>query len=164
LAFGLAVAVLCFVVEWQRSGHPHNFLDGHYYHENRREIDLIGRAVENWRRMHGSLPRSLDVLRDSDHGERGFSIRFNDERKVIDAWGKPVVYKIDGDEFELASYGEDGKPGGHWLNNDLSNREPFPLICIPFCVPTMLSAMRITGARCHDLPPTPSEILIPLLV
>jgi len=38
------------------------------------------------------------------------------------------------------------------------------LICIPFCVPIMVWAMRVTRVRRHDLPPTPSEILIPLLV
>ena len=38
------------------------------------------------------------------------------------------------------------------------------LICIPFCVPIMLWMMRITRARRHDLPPTPSEIMIPLLI
>ena len=38
------------------------------------------------------------------------------------------------------------------------------LICIPFWVPIMVWAMRVTRARSHDLPPTPSEVLIPLLI
>jgi len=38
------------------------------------------------------------------------------------------------------------------------------LICIPFWIPIMLWAMRVTGLRKHDQPPDTIEIVIPLLL
>lgn len=38
------------------------------------------------------------------------------------------------------------------------------IICIPFLVPPMLAAARRIGLRSHDLPPTTSEIVVPVIV
>ena len=126
MAFGLVAAVLCFAVEWQQSGHPKNYLNGHYYGENKYNIDIIARAIENWRNTHGSLPESLKVLRNSNEIKNESYVRFNDEGEMIDGWHTPFIYRIEDDNFELICYGEDGKPGGIWFASDISNRQPYP--------------------------------------
>ena len=41
----------------------------------------------------------------------------------LDPWGQAYVYKIPGEhnEYDLISYGKDGKPGGTGEDEDLSN-------------------------------------------
>lgn len=126
LAFGLAIAAVCYVVEWKKSGDPRNYLNGHYYYANQEEIDLISRAVEDWRKAHGSLPRSLRDLKDSSELQDGYPVLFDGKGEVIDGFGNPIAYRIEGNGYELVSYGDDGKPGGVWFDSDLSNRKPYP--------------------------------------
>lgn len=125
LAFALTVAAICFVVQWQRSGHPRHYLNGHYYGQLKHEIESIGRAIDEWRETHGKLPDSLAML-SGDERQGDLPIRFNDEGEVADWWGNPLVYRIEGDHFELISYGEDGKPGGVWFDSDIVYGEPYP--------------------------------------
>ncbi len=41
----------------------------------------------------------------------------------LDPWGQPYVYSIPGQkaEFDLLSYGKDGRPGGTGDNADITN-------------------------------------------
>ena len=41
----------------------------------------------------------------------------------LDPWGKPYVYKVPGQkwDFELLSYGRDGRPGGNGEDADIGN-------------------------------------------
>jgi len=41
----------------------------------------------------------------------------------LDPWGKPYTYKAPGEkgDFDLASYGKDGAPGGTGENADITN-------------------------------------------
>ena len=131
LSFSLAVATLCFVVEWHKSGDPRNYLNGHYYAENQHTIDSLSRALDNWRKTHGSLPQSLKPVCNSEELQEDWWIHFNSEGEVTDRWGNLIVYKVEGNDYELISYGEDGKPGGVWFDSDLSNREPYPPASFP---------------------------------
>ncbi|NLE39810.1 MAG: hypothetical protein GX621_17460, partial [Pirellulaceae bacterium] len=124
LAFAVTVAAICFVVQWQRSGEPRRYLDGYYYGEIL-TVESIGRAIDQWRETHGKLPESLAIL-DGDEHQSDLNIRLNDEGEVIDRWGNPLAYRIEGDSFELLSYGEDGKPGGTWFDSDIVHGDPYP--------------------------------------
>lgn len=44
-------------------------------------------------------------------------------RPPIDAWGRALVYRSDGVEFELLSLGADGAPGGMGEDADLAARD-----------------------------------------
>lgn len=122
LTLGLAVGVFYFFSAWQRSGHPRHYLNGHYYGENKLALDAVTHAVDAWREEYGSLPESLKGL-DFDED---YYVRKNEEGEVYDMWGRPLIYQVDGDDYEVISYGEDGKPGGVWFDSDLSNRGPYP--------------------------------------
>src|SRR4051794_39780777 len=39
--------------------------------------------------------------------------------EVTDGWGQPILWKIDGDEVTLTSFGRDGKPGGTGEDADI---------------------------------------------
>lgn len=43
-----------------------------------------------------------------------------------DGWGRPFIYKVSREGYELISYGEDGVPDGSGLDADLSNLNPEP--------------------------------------
>src|SRR6185369_4373257 len=40
----------------------------------------------------------------------------------IDPWWRPYVYTVSENQFQVLSYGADGKPGGKRFDADLSNR------------------------------------------
>ena len=44
------------------------------------------------------------------------------DRIPVDPWSHPYVYRSDGHDFEIVSYGRDGVEGGDGYDADLSNR------------------------------------------
>lgn len=45
---------------------------------------------------------------------------------IVDGWGHPIVYRRDGSDWVLLSYGLDGQPGGEGLATDLRFRDRAP--------------------------------------
>jgi general secretion pathway protein G len=49
---------------------------------------------------------------------------FNKESELLDPWGTIFVIRVPGDinyDWDIISYGEDGKPGGEGINEDITN-------------------------------------------
>ena len=81
-----------------------------------RSMAGVREAIEAYRREHQALPDSIrDLSPPGDVAPR------RDERGVfVDEWERALHYSTDGAEYELVSYGRDGKPGGVGLDADLS--------------------------------------------
>ena len=92
------------------------------------QIEGFGKALDTFRLDTGHYPGS-------DQGLNALFIRPNDEpkwngpylQKVVppDPWGKLYVYRSpgqNGSDFDLLSYGKDGKPGGEGEDADISYR------------------------------------------
>jgi hypothetical protein len=46
----------------------------------------------------------------------------NKSSDALDAWGRPIVLELTGDEVTLISLGKDGRPGGFSLDTDIVHR------------------------------------------
>jgi general secretion pathway protein G len=96
----------------------------------RTQIDLLGVALDSYRLDNGSYPtteQGLAALRDRPTREpiptnwRGPYLR---KAVPLDPWGRPYIYTSAqaqaATEFELQTFGKDGKPGGHGEDKDVS--------------------------------------------
>lgn len=85
------------------------------------QIDAFAKALEAYRLDVGAYPTSeqgLAALRAAPSGLRKWQGPYLAKAVPPDPWGNPYHYKQPGDhgDFDLYSYGRDGKPGG--LNED----------------------------------------------
>lgn len=64
-----------------------------------------------------STEEGLNALVDNEKGRN-----FLDAKEVPDdPWGNPYVYKFEGENYVIVSYGADGQPGGTGNNADISS-------------------------------------------
>ena len=79
----------------------------------RAQIDALEKAVDQYRLENRRYPTN----------EEGLAAIQPYLKKALpdDPWGRPYVYRIPGEkaEFEVVSYGRDGKPGGTGEDADL---------------------------------------------
>ncbi|QDT42218.1 Bacterial type II secretion system protein G [Gimesia alba] len=69
--------------------------------------------IEDYRRDHEALPDELSEIPDFN------SLRSLSDNPTADGWGNPIQYRRTGENYELFSWGRDGKPGGVGLDADL---------------------------------------------
>ncbi|WP_140085974.1 type II secretion system major pseudopilin GspG, partial [Vibrio parahaemolyticus] len=84
------------------------------------QMQMLATSLDAYRLDVGRYPDNLQELRSSD-------VRFWDGpymQKSIpnDPWGNPYIYKFPGEhnEYDLLSYGADGRSGGEDENADIS--------------------------------------------
>ena len=85
-------------------------------------IDILKQAVEAYRMDNFlKLPSSLDELLqpNENHLNKPYIEKAED---LIDPWGNPYVYMVQGSDFEIISYGADGMEGGEGENADISSK------------------------------------------
>jgi len=76
------------------------------------QIKSFQSAVVAYRLKNRKMPSSLNDL-----------LPFMDSSEIPkDPWDKDYVYKAEGSEFEIISYGADGVPGGTDINADISSK------------------------------------------
>ena len=85
-------------------------------------IDILKQAVEAYRMDNFlKLPSSLEELLqpNENHLNKPYIEKAED---LIDPWGNPYVYQVQGSDFEIISYGADGMEGGEGENADISSK------------------------------------------
>lgn len=92
----------------------------------RAQIDAIEKALEQYRLDTRRLPtteQGLTVLVSRPSGEPNWNGPYLKKVAPSDPWGRPYVYRVPGQkgEFDLFSYGKDGKPGGSGEDADIGN-------------------------------------------
>ena len=75
--------------------------------ENLKSLEL---ELQAYRRQHGAFPETLEKLGYDEH--TNFAL--------ADAFGQPLHYQTDGQQFELVAFGNDGQPGGAGLDADVT--------------------------------------------
>jgi len=116
------VTVISCVVAWQGVGTMSNFRP-----RESATMDALAdieRMIEVYRRDANSLPESLAELNSVNEAYHQFKV--DADSMPLDAWGRPFVYAIDGNNFTVMSYARDGKPGGVGLDGDLSTDTVWP--------------------------------------
>ena len=90
----------------------------------RAQIESIEKALDQFRldtRHYPSAEQGLDALVVKPDGESRWSGPYLKKAVPNDPWGRAYVYRIPGEksEFQLFSYGRDGKAGGTGEDADL---------------------------------------------
>ena len=90
------------------------------------QIDALGKALDTYRLDTGHYPSSelgLNALVQRPASEPKWSGPYLRKDVPLDPWGKPYVYRVPSEkgDFDLLSYGKDGRPGGGDENADLTN-------------------------------------------
>src|SRR3984893_10308899 len=93
----------------------------------RAQIDALDKAIEAFRLDMNRLPTAeegLEVLNVSPPNEPEWAGPYLKKDVPHDPWGHPYVYVVPGthkNDFDLMSYGKDGRPGGTGENADIGN-------------------------------------------
>lgn len=91
------------------------------------QIDALSKALDQYRLDTGRYPPTeagLPTLVQRPPGEPRWSGPYLAKDVPLDPWGRPYVYKAPGErgDYDLLSYGKDGRPGGTGENSDITNR------------------------------------------
>ena len=92
----------------------------------RAQIDAFEKALDQYRLDTGRYPtteQGLNVLNVRPENEAKWSGPYLRKAVPVDPWGNPYVYRSPGEhgEFDLLSYGKDGKIGGTGEDADITN-------------------------------------------
>ena len=93
----------------------------------RAQIDALDKALEQYRIDVGHLPTSaqgLAALNTQPQGEQNWAGPYLKKELPLDPWGTPYNYVEPGthnNDFDLFSFGKDGREGGTGENADLGN-------------------------------------------
>ncbi|HEY4443826.1 MAG TPA: type II secretion system major pseudopilin GspG [Steroidobacteraceae bacterium] len=90
------------------------------------QIDALDKALDQFRIDVGRYPTSeegLQALTTAPSGEQNWSGPYLKKGVPMDPWGRPYVYAQPGthNDFDLMSYGKDGRPGGTGEDADVTN-------------------------------------------
>jgi general secretion pathway protein G len=93
----------------------------------RAQIDALDKALEQYRIDVGHLPtteQGLAALNTQPSGEQNWAGPYLKKEVPLDPWGAPYVYAEPGthnNDYDLMSYGKDGRAGGTGEAADLGN-------------------------------------------
>jgi len=90
------------------------------------QIDSFEKALDLYRIDVSSYPsteQGLQALVEKPTGATNWSGPYLKKTVPLDPWGHPYVYRAPGEkrEYDIVSYGRDGKPGGNGQDADLGN-------------------------------------------
>ncbi len=91
------------------------------------QIELLGQALDQYRLDVGTYPtteQGLNALITNPSVDK-WDGSYLKKGLPVDPWGKPYVYQQPGShgEYDLFSYGGDGKPGGEGEDKDVTSWE-----------------------------------------
>jgi general secretion pathway protein G len=93
----------------------------------RAQIELLGQALDQYRLDAGVYPNTQEGLKAlmTNPGVEKWEGPYLKKNLPLDPWGKEYLYQSPGThgEFDLYSYGRDGKPGGEGEDGDIGNWE-----------------------------------------
>jgi general secretion pathway protein G len=92
----------------------------------RAQIDALDKALDQFRLDTGRYPTNeegLQALVSSPSNEPNWAGPYLKKGVPPDPWGRPYVYQQPGShsDFDLMSYGKDGRPGGTGEDADVTN-------------------------------------------
>ena len=93
----------------------------------RAQIDSLDKALDQFRLDVGRYPTSEEGLQSlvvQPSGEQKWAGPYLKKGVPADPWGRPYVYEQPGThtgDFDLLSYGKDGRPGGTGEDADVTN-------------------------------------------
>lgn len=86
----------------------------------RSQISSLSSALDAHRLDTGRYPDSLEGLLENTSGRSSWNGPYIRSDVPMDPWGNPYEYSSDGRDFDLMSYGADGREGGEGNDADIS--------------------------------------------
>lgn len=86
------------------------------------QISALSSALDAHRLDVGRYPDSLDGLLRDTSNRAAWNGPYLRGEIPADPWGNPYQYSSDGRDFELYSYGADGRPGGEGSDAEVRRR------------------------------------------
>jgi general secretion pathway protein G len=83
-------------------------------------LQTVAEALGQYHSDCGKYPESLDGLSKSDGSCSSWGPVAYMNKVPKDAFGKELVYSVEGSEFTLKSLGKDGKEGGTGVDTDIT--------------------------------------------
>ena len=93
----------------------------------RAQVDALDKALDQFRLDVGRYPTTeegLQALVAQPNGEASWAGPYLKKGVPADPWGRPYLYQQPGThsgDFDLQSYGRDGRPGGSGEDADVTN-------------------------------------------
>ncbi len=92
------------------------------------QIELLGQALDQYRldtSFYPTTEQGLQALLTNPGVEKWEGPYLKKDALPVDPWGKPYIYQHPGThgEYDLYSYGRDGKPGGEGEDADVASWE-----------------------------------------
>ncbi len=92
----------------------------------RAQIDAFEKALDQYRldtRRYPSSEWGLKALTDRPANEPQWNGPYLRKAVPLDPWGRPYIYRAPGTrgDYDLLSYGRDGRPGGSSEDADIAN-------------------------------------------
>ncbi len=92
----------------------------------RAQVDALEKALDQYRldlRRYPTADEGLQALITKPANEPNWNGPYLRKAVPNDPWGRPYIYRVPGQkgEFDLLSYGRDGKPGGSGEDADIGN-------------------------------------------
>lgn len=92
----------------------------------RAQLDGLEKALDTYRLDTGHYPstdQGLKALNERPGNEPKWDGPYLKKAVPADPWGRPYVYRAPGEhgEYDLASYGKDGQPGGEGEAADITS-------------------------------------------
>jgi general secretion pathway protein G len=90
------------------------------------QINAITKALDSYRLDNGHYPSQesgVNALNIAPPNEPNWKGPYLQKNIPLDPWGQPYIYRIPGEknEYDLFSYGKDGKSGGNNDDADIYN-------------------------------------------
>jgi general secretion pathway protein G len=83
------------------------------------QISTLESALDTHRLDVGQYPQSLDGLMENESGRASWNGPYLRREVPRDPWGNEYFYQLNGDEFILLSFGQDGERGGEDNDADI---------------------------------------------
>ncbi len=92
------------------------------------QIEMLGEALDQFKLDVGRYPTTEEGLKAliENPGVEGWDGPYLKKKKIPkDPWGRDYIYRCPGEhgEYDLFSYGADGRPGGEGENADITSWE-----------------------------------------
>lgn len=96
-----------------------------------RRVRELDKDVQNFKAQNGAFPQTLAQAYNFANQQKYAHSKPREQWTPVapdwapmDAWHRPIIYRVQGNTYTLASLGRDGKPGGVGLDCDLTGVTP----------------------------------------
>ena len=90
----------------------------------RRSLEALRQDIEAYADKNGAYPAKLTDLKVVQHEH----VPTDEAGNPVDMWGNPLQYQVQGDSYQLYSYGPHGPQGGGGPNTYLYAGQPDPMV------------------------------------